>query len=246
MVFNFIAHLRTINDSDKTKAVDLLIRESTGDFDFYFFIVLSVLMATLGLIANNPAIVIGSMLLAPILFPILSISLSIIMSDGPLIARSIMTFLKASGVAIFTAVASTLVFAPFADMTSEIMLRTAPSLIYVGVAVVAGLAVSYSLAQPALSATLPGIAVSVALIPPLATIGVGIARLNGGVISGAFTLYLVNVLGIIFSSMLIFALMNLYTKRKIAEKVVENEEKRLEEAKEIQEKSSQSFDKNTK
>tara|TARA_B100000745_G_scaffold268202_1_gene194158 strand:- start:609 stop:1334 length:726 start_codon:yes stop_codon:yes gene_type:complete len=234
MVFNFIAHLRTINDSDKTKAVDLLIRESTGDFDFFFFIVLSVLMATLGLIANNPAIVIGSMLLAPILFPILSISLSIIMSDGPIIARSIATFLKASAAAIFTAAAATLIFAPFAPITSEILLRTEPSLIYVGVAIVAGLAVSYSLAQPALSATLPGIAVSVALIPPLATIGIGVANLDIAVISGAFTLYLVNVLGIVFSSMLIFALMNLYTKRKVAEKVVQKEEKRLEEAKEIQ------------
>tara|TARA_B100000508_G_scaffold60333_1_gene47314 strand:- start:353518 stop:354243 length:726 start_codon:yes stop_codon:yes gene_type:complete len=234
MVFNFIAHLRTINDSDKTKAVDLLIRESTGDFDFFFFIVLSVLMATLGLIANNPAIVIGSMLLAPILFPILSISLSIIMSDGPIIARSIATFLKASAAAILTAAAATLIFAPFAPITSEILLRTEPSLIYVGVAIVAGLAVSYSLAQPALSATLPGIAVSVALIPPLATIGIGVANLDIAVISGAFTLYLVNVLGIVFSSMLIFALMNLYTKRKVAEKVVQKEEKRLEEAKEIQ------------
>jgi len=237
MVFNFIAHLRTINDSDKTKAVDLLIRESTGDFDFFFFIVLSVLMATLGLIANNPAIVIGSMLLAPILFPILSISLSIIMSDGPIIARSVMTFLKASAVAIFTAAAATLIFAPFAPVTSEILLRTEPSLIYVGVAIVAGLAVSYSLAQPALSATLPGIAVSVALIPPLATIGIGVANLDMAVISGAFTLYLVNVLGIVFASMLIFALMNLYAKRKIAEKVVKKEEKRLEEAKEVQKKN---------
>lgn len=238
MVFNFIAHLRTIDDSDKTKAVDLLIRESTGDFDFYFFIVLSVLMATLGLIANSPAIVIGSMLLAPILFPILSISLSVIMSDGPLIARSIGTFLKASAAAIFTAATATLIFSPFAPITEEILLRTEPSLIYVGVAIVAGLAVSYALAQPALSATLPGIAVSVALIPPLATIGIGLANLDVKVATGAFTLYLVNVLGIIFASMLIFALMNLYTKRSIAEKVAKKEEERLVEAKIIQEKSS--------
>lgn len=236
-MFNFIAHLRTINDSEKTKAVDLLIRESTADFDFFFFITLSVLMATLGLVANNPAIVIGSMLLAPILFPILSISLSVIMSDGPLIARSIVTFLQASAVAVATATLATLIFAPFAPLTTEILLRTEPSLIYVGVAIVAGLAVSYSLAQPALSATLPGIAVSVALIPPLATIGIGIANLNVSVISGALTLYVINVLGIVFSSMLIFALMDLYTKRKIAERVVEKEEKRLEEEKEVQEKS---------
>lgn len=238
MQFNFIAHLRTINDGDKTKAVDLLIRESTGDFDFFFFIILSVLMATLGLISNNAAVVIGSILLAPILFPILSISLSIIMSDGPLIARSLMTFAQASAVAVGTAALATLFFSPFAPLTEEILLRTEPSLIYAGVAVVAGLAVSYALAQPALSATLPGIAVSVALIPPLATIGIGIANLDIKVIAGAFTLYLVNVLGIVFASMLIFALMNLYTKRKIAEKVVEKEEERLEKNQEKQEKTA--------
>jgi len=230
-MINFITHLRRVDDAEKTKAVDLLIKESTRDFDFFFFIILSVLMATLGLVANNAAVVIGSMLLAPILFPVLSIALSIIMSDEVLIARSVSTFLQASALAIVAAAVATLIFAPFAPFTDEILLRTEPSLVYVGIAVVAGLAVSYALVHPAFSATLPGIAVSVALIPPLATIGIGLAHLDIKVISGAFTLYLINVLGIVFSSMLMFAFMNLYTKRKVAEKVAQKEEQRLEKVK---------------
>lgn len=229
MVRNIFSHLRAISDNDKTKVVDILIRESTGDFDFYFFVILSVLMASLGLIANNAAVVIGSMLLAPILFPILSVALSVIMSDGPLITRSAVTFLKASGIAIATAAATTLIFSPFPTLTQEILLRTNPSLEYAGIAIVAGLAASYALARPNLSITLPGIAVSVALIPPLAAIGIGIASLDLRVTAGAVTLYVINVLGIIFASMFIFSLMDLHAKRKVAKKVAKEEEHRISE-----------------
>lgn len=229
MVRKFIAHFKSVDDSDKTKAVDLLIRESTGDFDFYFFVVLSVLMATLGLIADSGAVVIGSMLLAPILFPVLSVSLSFIMSDADLIVRSIMTLIKATVLSIGVSILATLILAPFPELTSEILQRTEPSLVYAGIAVVAGMAVAYALARPDLSVTLPGIAVSVALIPPLATVGVGLASLSWSVVAGAFTLYMVNVLGIIFASMLVFSFMDLYTKRSIATKTAEEEEERQEE-----------------
>lgn len=229
MVKEFIGHFRSIDDSDKTKAVDLLVRESTGDFDFYFFVVMAVLMTALGLIANSPAVVIGSMLLAPILFPVLSVSLSLIMSDVDLIVRSVVTLIQSTLIAIGVAALATLIFAPFPELNTEIMQRTEPSLIYAAIAVVAGMSASYALARPDLSVTLPGIAISVALIPPLAAVGIGLASLSWTVLAGALTLYVVNVLGIIFSSMFIFSLMNLYTKRKIAVKTVADEEKRQEE-----------------
>ena len=229
MALNILAHLRAVNDSEKTKAVDLLIRESTPDFDFFFFVILSVLMATLGLITNSGAIVIGSMLLAPILFPVLSLSLSVIMSDMKLIARAGFTLLRASGFAVLAAAGATLLFAPFAEMTPEILARTEPSLLYFGVALIAGLAVSYALAHPELSATLPGIAISVALIPPLGAIGIGLAHLNIEVITGALGLYLINILGIVFASMFTFSVMDLYPKRVVAERIVKVEEKRLKE-----------------
>ena len=118
-------------------------------------------MATFGLLVDSPSIVIGSMLIAPILSPILSISLGLVMSDGKLLRRSLYTVAKASMIGVFSAILATLVFKSIVgdELTSEIMARTDPSLIYFFVAVVAGFAVSYTLAKPDLSETLPGIAV---------------------------------------------------------------------------------------
>ena len=113
--------------------------------------------------------------------------------------------------------------------------RVEPSLTYFFVAIIAGFAVSYSLVRPDLSATLPGIVVAVALISPLAVVGYGIAKFDWSIASGAFTLFLINVIGIIFASSLSFSLMNLYVKRKVAEKTIKKEEKRLEEEKELTE-----------
>jgi len=88
--------------------------------------------------------------------------------------------------------------------TSEILLRTEPSLLYLAVAVIAGIAVSFTLVRPELSETLAGIAVSVALIPPLAVLGIGIAKLNLLVVSGSLVLLLINVIGIVVASMVTF------------------------------------------
>ena len=78
----------------------------------------------------------------------------------------------------------------------------------------------------------PGIAVAVALIPPIATIGIGIAKLNIPVIVGATVFLVVNIIGIVFASMLVFSLMNLYVKRTIASKVANLSDKEVEEKKE--------------
>lgn len=227
---SLLAQIDNLSESDKTRAVRQLITESTPDFDFFLLVMLSVLMATLGLLVDSPSIVIGSMLIAPILSPILSISLGLVMSDGKLLIRSIVTIFKASVLGIVSAALVTLLFKSVVggSLTSEILARTEPSLIYFFVAVVAGFAVSYTLVKPDLSETLPGIAVAVALIPPLSVIGVGIAKLDGDIVSGSLILYLINVIGIVFASMISFALMNLYGKRKVADATIKKEEKRLE------------------
>lgn len=228
---SLLSQIDNLSESDKTKAVKQLITESTPDFDFFLLVTLSVLMATFGLLIDSASVVIGSMLIAPILSPILSISLGLVMSDNKLLARSVFTVVKASALGIISAMVATLLFKNLlADgLTSEILARTEPSLAYFFIAVVSGFAVAYTLVKPDLSETLPGIAVAVALIPPLSVVGIGVANFNGEVVSGSLNLYLINIIGIVFASMIGFSLMNLYGKRKIAETAIKKEEKRLEE-----------------
>ena len=113
-------------------------------------------------------------------------------------------------------------------MNPEILARTQPSLIYGTVAMIAGLAASFALIKPQLSATLPGTAISVALIPPLAVTGIGVARFDWGMITNSFILFLINAIGIIFASMVVFSLMHLYVKRDVASKTIKKENLAIE------------------
>ena len=216
-------------EKDKTSAVERLISGSTPSQDFFLMVVLSILTAAFGLLMNSGAIIIGSMLIAPILYPVLSLSLGIIMSDNKLISRSFWTLVKSSSLSITASFLATLLFATqFSQITPEIASRAQPSLTSVIVAIIAGFAASFALVKPQLSETLPGIAISVSLIPPLAVTGIGIAEFNWQLISGSFLLFVVNAIGVVFASMVTFSLMNFYSQRKEADKTLEKEERKIE------------------
>ena len=108
------------------------------------------------------------------------------------------------------------------------MARTHPSLPYGALSIIAGLAASFALINPKLNESLPGVAISVALIPPLAVIGIGIALLDWTVVSNAFLLFIINIGGIIFASMITFSLMNFYVRRKVAQVTIAKDEQEIE------------------
>jgi len=222
-----------LTEKDKSAAVEKLICDSTPRTDFFLMMILSILMATFGMLIDNVAVVIGSMLVAPILSPVLSLSMGVVMSDTKLMSRSFYTIVKSMTFGISAAALVTLFFGSAqGDFMPGLIYHIQPSLIYASIGIVAGLAASFALVKPHLSETLPGVAISVALIPPLAGVGIGIAWLDWNIISNSFLLFLLNVSGIIFASMIIFSLMNLYISRKVAREAVEKEEKIIEKEKE--------------
>jgi uncharacterized hydrophobic protein (TIGR00271 family) len=219
-----------LTEEDKSLAVDKIMKGSMPNHDFFMMVILSVIMATLGLLLNNSAIIIGSMLIAPVLYSILGLSLGLSISDTKLVTRSFYSILRAMLFAIIASVVVTLLFHNVVgrEMNSEILSRTAPSLLYMCVAIVAGLAASFASVKPQLGETLPGIAISVAIIPPLAVIGIGLAKLSWPVISGSLLLFIINIIGIIFASMITFSMMNFYVKRKMIRKAIKEEEQEIE------------------
>lgn len=227
---SFIAQFRIIEEKDKAAVVRKLLESSTPNFDFFYLVGLSVAMATFGLLADSPSIVIGSMLIAPLLYPILGVALGLVMSNFEVLGRSMLTLIKSMVIALLVSIAATLLFGD-GFVTSEMAARIDPSLIHLMVAIVAGAAVSFALAQPEWSETLPGIAISVALIPPLAVVGTGIAMLDITVIKGSLVMLLMNLVGIIFSAMISFSLMNLYEKQNIATSTIKREDKKQEKVK---------------
>jgi len=222
---NILARFRSIDESHKAAVVRKLMESSTPNFDFFYLTSLSVLMATLGLLADSASIVIGSMLIAPLLYPILGVSLGLVMSNPEVISRSFFTLVKAMGFGLILSVAATVLLGD-GNTGYEIMSRTEPNLLHLMVAVVAGAAVSFALSQPEWSETLPGIAISVALIPPLAVVGVGIAYLDMDIVSGSLVMLIMNLVGIMFAAMVSFSFMNLYEKQAIAASTIKKQEEK--------------------
>lgn len=228
---SLISRFQAIADTDKTKAVQAFIEESTPDFDYFLMLALSVLMATFGLLAGSETVVIGAMLLAPLLAPVLSLSLGLSMSHRNLISRSTITLVRSILYGVGAAVVASFLFSigETGDWANTIILaRTEPSLLYFFVAVIAGFAVAYAKVRPNISATLPGVAIAVALIPPLAVFGIGVAHVVPSVIAGSAVMFLVNVAGIIFAGMVAFSLMDVHHKTFVAESTIQKEEKRVE------------------
>lgn len=229
---SIFARFQAIEDDDKAAVVRKLLQNSTPDFDFFYITGLSVLMATFGLLADSASIVIGSMLIAPVLYPILGVALGLSMSNPSVIARSTVTLTKSFAIGIGLAAVATILFTEETVATAEVLMRTEPSLLHLLVAVVAGAAVAFALGQPEWSETLPGIAISVALIPPLAVVGVGIAALDIDIISGSLVLLGLNCVGIIGAALVTFSMMDLHAKQHIAESTIKKADERVEKEKE--------------
>lgn len=224
-----------INEQEKETAIESLIQDSTGKPSFFFLVVMSVLMASFGLLLNNASVIIGSMLIAPILSPILSIALGITLGDNALIQRSGEALVKSILYSVaLSALTTWLLWGVVGGnelqglLNPEILSRIEPNIVYLFIAIVAGLATAYARVKPELNEALPGTAIAVALVPPIATIGIGVAFLRIDIISGAFSLFILNAIGIIVAAMFMFSMMNIYSKKKVVPKVIKQVDKEQE------------------
>lgn len=209
----------------KKEAVSKLIEQSSLTNDFYLMLVLSSIFVAMGLLLNNVVVVIGGMLVTPFLSPILRLSLAVVISDKDIIKMSIISILKASGVVLATSLVATFLV-PKASVDWELIDRIFESanLFYVYIAIAAGVAAAYAWARPNLSNTLPGIAISVTLLPPIALIGIGFAFLNSSLVSAGARSFLINFLGLLLSTTFVFSILGFYRVRDHVKKEVKKEE----------------------
>lgn len=182
---------------------DSLLEEAELDSDYVVLILGSCLIATLGLLSNSAAVIIGAMLIAPLMLPIRSVAFGILEGDLALVETGIKSLLLGTGLAVALSAILGLSLG-FLEYGSEVAARSSPTLLDLGIAIAAGGISGYAKVQPRLSSTLAGTAIAVALMPPLCVIGLGIAQLNGSLSVGASLLYLTNLLGITLSCMVAF------------------------------------------
>ncbi|WP_107040123.1 TIGR00341 family protein [Brumimicrobium mesophilum] len=198
----FISHA----SSDEYKELFTQLRENAKPTQNYVVLmILSVILATLGVFADSSPVIIGAMILAPLMAPIISFSMGVLRQDKELMKNSFITMMVGIGVGYLFAIIFT-VITPLTQINSEITSRIKPNIIDLGIAVVSGAAGAYAYSKEEIAKTLAGVAIAVALVPPLAVSGIGIAWLNFEVFFGAFLLLITNLTGMVLAAALVFLL----------------------------------------
>jgi uncharacterized hydrophobic protein (TIGR00271 family) len=195
--------LPTLGRDEQLEVRQMLSRDSRPGVDYFVLIVLSCLIAALGLLLDSPAVVIGAMLVAPLMSPIMGSAVGLVVGDLRLIRVAVEAVFKgatlAALVAAFVGVAS-----PLKAVTGEMLARSQPTLLDLGVALASGMAGAYAVARKEVSAALPGVAIAAALMPPLATVGLGFSLGELRVAGGALLLFAANVAAIVLAAGLVF------------------------------------------
>lgn len=170
---------------------------------YVMLMVLSTLLATIGLYQDSTAVVIGAMLLAPLMSPIIAIAMGMLRRDSDLFRNSSIKIVIGIALALGSAALITLLF-PHKPVTNEMLGRLSPSLLDLGVAIFAGIAGAYTKSYKEILQSLAGVAIAVALVPPLAVAGIGLGRGDPYFFSQAFLLFSTNLVGIIVFAALTF------------------------------------------
>ncbi|EAZ90759.1 TIGR00341 family protein [Crocosphaera chwakensis] len=178
-------------------------RLSVPTFSFHFMLSLSTIIATLGLLANSAAVIIGAMIIAPLMGPIVGMAYSTAMGNRRLLRRSSFTVVKGIFLTIGVAWLVTSIIG-LDTVDTEIMSRVKPTLIDFGIAMAAGAAGAFTNTRRSISSAIPGVAIAVALVPPLSVVGIGLAQGETDIALGALLLFLTNLICIVFFGSLVF------------------------------------------
>lgn len=184
------------------------------DVNYWLELFLSAGIATFGLVLNSPAVVIGAMLVSPLMGPIIAAGLAFAAADLYLGIKSILQLALSVAGSILFAAAIVWVL-PLDAPTEEILARTKPNLLDLGVALFSGLAGSLLVSRshsPHGSgvAALPGVAIAVALMPPLCAVGFGVGSgFQNYIVQGAGLLFLTNLAAIVASAFGVFLLLRM-------------------------------------
>lgn len=179
--------------------VDRIQSSTYWDFDFITLISLSTLIAAMGLVQNSGAVVIGAMLVAPLMTPLLGAGLAIVHGNKVLMIRACSTVFRGFLLAFFLGVLVGL-FEIYQPPTDEMLSRGSPNFLDLIIAFVSGLAAAYAIGRPNLFSALPGVAIAAALVPPVATAGLGLAQLDFQLAIGALLLFFTNIVAIMLAA----------------------------------------------
>lgn len=185
------------------KLEEELFADASWTTNYGVLIVSSCAIATFGLMNNSAAVIIGAMLIAPLMLPLRAIAFASLEANWRLFRKAAIAI---AGGTVLAIALSFLIgwIARIPPLGSEILSRTQPNLVDLGIAVTAGAISGFAKVRKEISDALAGTAIAVALMPPLCVVGLSLSQAIWSYSFGAFLLYLTNLLGIILACKLVY------------------------------------------
>ena len=198
--------LPTLDADERREVQKSTYRGARSRIDIFWMTALSAAIASFGLILDSPAVIIGAMLISPLMSAIVGFGLGVVLGGAELLRQSFRTAIR--GVLLSIAVSALVGFIhPNTVATHEILSRISPGVIDLGVALASGAAAAYAVCRRNVSDSLAGVAIAVALVPPLAVVGIGISMYRWDFSLGALLLFITNFIAIASAGGLVFLLL---------------------------------------
>ena len=199
----------TLDRAERKELVGRIAIGADSGVDFIVMMILAAALASLGLLQGSTAVVIGAMLVAPFMGPLVAAGLALAQGNLSLFR----TALSSCGQGILLGLGASLFFGainPGFEASMEIEARGNPDVLDLFIALASGMVAAYAMGRPNVSGTLAGVAIAAALLPPLAVVGIGLTN-NELIIAGnAAILFATNLVAIILGAALIFRLLGMH------------------------------------
>ncbi len=195
-----------LEKESRVKLVDRLQEGSSFNFDFASLIALSTIIAAFGLLDDSAAVVIGAMLVAPLMTPLVGIGFALIQGNERLMRTALKSVLLGFAVAfLIAAVLGVLTnFLSSIPISGQMEARDEPAMLDLLVALFSGVAAAYAMSRPNLLSALPGVAIAAALVPPIATAGMSLTMGDSTLGGGALLLFFTNIVAIVLGTAVTF------------------------------------------
>ena len=214
--------------ASETEVIEGIVRGVNFRGAKLWILIIAVFVASLGLNTNSTAVVIGAMLISPLMGPIIGMGLAAGIYDFDLLRRSWRNFIVATFFSVLTSMIYFLI-TPLTEAQSELLARTSPTIYDVLIALSGGLAgiIALSSRSQRTGNVIPGVAIATALMPPLCTVGYGLATANWSYAAGAFYLFTINTIFIAFATLIGARLIMKFERKTYIDRVHERRVKRI-------------------
>jgi len=192
-----------LKDVDQHVVLQKIQKNTLFSFSYIILLLSSTVICTLGLLLDSTPIVIGGMLISPLMWPLMKIAVGVSLELKTYIRQAINQLFLSIFLILLCSIIITYL-SPIKLVNSEILSRTTPTLLDIFVAFAAGVIAAGAIMQKRISDSLAGVAIATSLLPPLCVSGVGIAVYDFQIASGAFILFMANVVSILFITIFVF------------------------------------------